>query len=211
MRREFGATILLATLVTAAAASSSFAFAQTNDTQAPAPKKPKKKKPKAPAADAPPADVAPPTPAPAPVETPPPPPPEAAAPPPAEPAPSDDAMSDVTEKSTKTYYFVGLRYRGDVLPKFMMNMFVNEGATIFSSSIGAELDIRHDAFSFIPWVNYTSYGTGDMLFWQKGQADLPQYYSDVKSGLGAIYIGADILWSKEISKSFQFEYGAGFG
>jgi hypothetical protein len=210
-------------VASATMAIASLAVAQTDDTQTPAPKKPKKpkKKPKPAAAEdttdttAPAPETAPaPTPAPAPEPAPPPP--AAAAAPPAEPPSpgSDDSPNtDVYEKPTKTYYFVGLRYHGTIIPKFMVNLFVNEGATFFSNSGGAEIDIRRDDFSLIPWVTYASYGFGDTLFFQKNQPDQPSNYSDVSSSLSAIYVGADVLWSKDLDsgKHVQFEYGAGFG
>jgi hypothetical protein len=193
------------------------AYAQ-DDTQAtPPPKKPKKPKRKPrPADDEQPADAAPPPaaePAPAP---------EAAPPPPASTAPPADAAAPVNdedrntyvyEKPTQTYYFIGLRYRATLIPKFMVNLFVNDGSTFASQSFGAEIDIRRDSFSLIPWVTYASYGFGDTLFFQKNQPDSPNNYSDVSSSLSAIYVGADVLWSKDLDSAthVQFEYGAGFG
>lgn len=120
-------------------------------------------------------------------------------------------ITDVTETPGKTYMFVGLRYRGNVVPKFMLNLFVDEGKTIYSNSIGVELDLRKDGFSLIPAIQYTEYGTGDILFKQKGTKDIPGNYSLVNSSMKAIYVTADLLWSSKINKNFDFEYGAGFG
>ena len=94
----------------------------------------------------------------------------------------------------------------------MLNLFVDEGATIYSNSIGVELDIRRDNFSLIPSITYTSYGFGDTLFRQKGptRRQAVQLHGREQQP-EAIYVGADLLWSKEISKNFSFEYGAGFG
>src|SRR5262249_24478949 len=39
---------------------------------------------------------------------------------------------DVAERPGQTYYFIGLRYGLTVIPKFMVNIFVNEGATFTS-------------------------------------------------------------------------------
>ncbi len=179
------------------------------------PPKPKKKKPKPAAAETPvetPAPAPTPPPAePAPAPTPPadasPPPP----PPAAEPPSDEDPITHTFEKAATTYYFVGIRYRPTIVTKFMMNLFVDEGATIVSHAIGVELDIRRDDFSIIPSITYTTLGFGDTLFKQKGQPDIPQNYSDVNSGLSAIFVSADILWSKPFSQHVSFEYGAGFG
>jgi hypothetical protein len=189
------------------------AFAQ--DADAAPPKKPKKKKPKPPADAAPAAEPTPePAPAPPPVEAAPPPPaPAATTPAPAEP-PADDLppITNTYEKPAETYYFLGLRYRGTIIPKFMMNIFVDEGSTVYSNSIGAELDIRRDNFSIIPSITYTTLSFGDTLFRQKGTDPSQEFnYSDVSSGLNALFVSADILWSKDIANHLQFEYGAGLG
>lgn len=118
---------------------------------------------------------------------------------------------DVTELPGKTYLFVGLRYRGTVVPQFMMNLFVDEGKTVWSNSIGAELDIRKDGFSLIPALQYTEYGTGDIIFKEKNTPDIPGNYSLVNSSLKSFYATADLLWSAPLSKTLSFEYGAGFG
>lgn len=118
---------------------------------------------------------------------------------------------DVEELPGKTYLFVGLRYRGTVVPKFMINMFVDEGKTVWSNSVGIELDMRKDGFSLIPALQYTEYGTDDIIFKEKNTPDIPGNYSLVNSSMKAIYATADLLWSTKLSKNLEFEYGAGFG
>ena len=120
-------------------------------------------------------------------------------------------VKDVTEVDGKRYLFVGARYRGNIIPKFMLNLFVDEGATIDSNTIAVELDMRKDGFSLIPALGFTEYGTSDILFKQKGEKDIPGNYSFVNSSMKAIYATVDLLWSAKISKNFDFEYGAGFG
>ncbi len=122
------------------------------------------------------------------------------------------SITDVTEDPTKRYYFIGLRYRGDIIPQFMLNMFVNGGQTLYSNSIGVEADLRHDGFSLIPALTYTEYSTGDIVFSQKGKdpSDAGNW-SLVNSGLKGIYASADLLWSVHIANHWEFEYGAEFG
>lgn len=119
--------------------------------------------------------------------------------------------TDVTEKPGKTYYFIGARYRGTIVPKFLLNMFVDEGGTFYSNTIGLEADVRKDGFSIIPALSYVEYGTGDILFKEKGKEDVSNNWSVVNSSLKAIYITADLLWSTKVHKNWDFEYGAGFG
>ena len=40
------------------------------------------------------------------------------------------------------YYFVGARYRGTIIPKFIVNLFANEGGTFYSNTVGVEADLR---------------------------------------------------------------------
>lgn len=122
--------------------------------------------------------------------------------------------TDVIEVPGKTYYFVGLRYRGNLIPKFLLNMFVEEGKTIYTNIIGVEVDIRKDDFSLIPALSYQEYGTGDILFLQKGRPkNVIGNYSLVNSSMKSVYATVDLLWSKKLggSPKWAFEYGAGFG
>jgi hypothetical protein len=120
-------------------------------------------------------------------------------------------IKDVDERDGKTYLFIGLRYRGALIPKFMLNMFVDEGKSIYTNTIGAELDIRKDGFSLIPALSYAELGSGDILFKEKGSKEIAGNYNLVNSSLKVIYATADLLWSTKISKNVDFEYGAGFG
>jgi hypothetical protein len=129
--------------------------------------------------------------------------------------PTDDSSkgteTDVFEKAGEKYYFIGLRYRGTIIPKAFENIFVDGGATIYSNSLGVELDLRKDNFSLIPAISYTSYNTGDILFLQKNKADIPGNWSLVNSSLSAIYLTADLLWTVKLATTVDFEWGAGFG
>jgi hypothetical protein len=202
---------LAATIVLLAVAIGPFALAQGTA-------KPKKKKHGKPAASA--SVTAEPEPTP---EPPPPPPPEETAsaepPPPPKELPATPPekkwdSSDTYEDPLKRYYFVGLRYRGDVIPKFLINAFVSGGTTIYSNAAGIELDSRKDGFSTVFGLSFQNYGTGDMLFLQKGKDPTdPANYSVVNSGLSAIYASVDLLWSLPIDSShhWDFEYGIGVG
>jgi hypothetical protein len=130
-----------------------------------------------------------------------------------EPAGGVNDMWDTTEDPTKRYYFLGLRYRGTVIPQFMLDIFVNGGKTLYSNSLGLELDMRKDNFSLIPAISYTEYGSGgDVVFSQKNQdATLASNWSVVNSSLKGVYASVDLLWSVKIANHWMFEYGAAFG
>lgn len=122
-------------------------------------------------------------------------------------------ISNTREDPNKRYLFLGLRYRGTIIPQFFENIFVDDGKTIYSNSIGLELDIRKGGQSTIPWIEYDDYTTGNILFHQKGQ-DLTDaaFYSVVKSSLKAIYLGVDERWSINlVPDKVDYEYGFGVG
>jgi hypothetical protein len=120
--------------------------------------------------------------------------------------------TDTREEAGRKYYFIGVRYRGTIIPQFLQNLFVNDGATVYSNNIGIEFDIRSGGSSLIPWIQYSDYNTGDILFLQKGQPDWAANRSIVNSSLKAIYLGVDELWSFPlVPTKLDFELGFGVG
>jgi len=121
--------------------------------------------------------------------------------------------SDTREDPSKRYYFFGVRYRGDVIPKFLINAFVDGGATIYSNAVGLELDSRKDGFSTVFGLTLQNYNTGDLLFLQSGKPQTANNYSVINSSLNAVYASVDFLWSVplDVSHHWDFEYGLGVG
>jgi len=131
---------------------------------------------------------------------------------PATPPEPKTSNTNVYEDPNEKYYFVGARYRGTVIPQFLTNLFVNEGGTFYSNTAGIELDMRKDGHSTIPWLAFTNYGFGDTLFEQKGKPPGdPGNWSVVNSGLSAIYLGLDELWSTDLDEGHHFAFEFGFG
>jgi hypothetical protein len=126
------------------------------------------------------------------------------------PAPATDTKEDPGKK----YYFVGGRYRLTVIPQFMVNLFVNEGATFVSHSIGAELDMRKDNQSTIPWIAVQTFGFGDTIFLQKngtGGDGNPGNWSVVNSSLNGLFLGLDENWSVPMDSDHHWDFEFGFG
>ncbi len=122
---------------------------------------------------------------------------------------SEDVAGSPVEKKGETYYFVGARYRGIILPQFMMNMFADGGQTLYVNSFGAEFGIRKDDFEIIPSIWYADYGMDPTPF--KSKTDPPEAWELVESNLSVLFLTADFLWSTPIAPEFAINYGAGAG
>ncbi|HEY8038394.1 MAG TPA: hypothetical protein VIF15_01315 [Polyangiaceae bacterium] len=125
--------------------------------------------------------------------------------------PPEVASEAWKEDSGKRYLFVGLRYRGNLIPKFLINTAVDGGASVYSNVFGLELDSRKDGFSQVFALSYADYNTGDLVFHESGKDSTPQNWSLVNSTLKAIYASVDLLWSVPIGDHLDFEYGLGAG
>jgi len=132
-------------------------------------------------------------------------------------ATTEEKITDVLENKGQSYYFAGLNYRMNIVPAFLINLFVDEGPnTVLTSTVGLSLDVRKDHFSIVPGINFTEYGFDPVLFLQKGKAASdPGNWGLVHSTLKAIYITVDLLWSVPIAKQgqvdFEFGFSAGLG
>jgi hypothetical protein len=118
--------------------------------------------------------------------------------------------NDPTEDPSKTYYFVGLRYRHSILPKFMLNLFVAGGPKAVSiPSFGLEGGMRKDGFETLLSLTYADWGMDPFPF--KGLDEDDTAYEIVKSDLKLYNVAVDLLWSTDFNKMFSFLYGATAG
>jgi hypothetical protein len=117
------------------------------------------------------------------------------------------------EKEGKDYYFVGLRYRHTLLPKFILSIFAAGGPTLVSvPGFGVEVSKRRDGFEMIGALTYVDYSMKPFPF--KGKNEVDQAYEIVESKLKMINATADFLWSSKIAgDQLSFLYGltAGLG
>lgn len=118
--------------------------------------------------------------------------------------------NDPAEDPGKTYYFVGLRFRETILPKFMLNLFVAGGpSTVGIPSFGIEGGTRKDGFDTIFHLTYADWSMKEFSF--KGKDEAPVAWERVTSDLKLFTLGVDLLWSKDIDKMFAFQYGMTVG
>ncbi len=115
------------------------------------------------------------------------------------------------EKPGETYLFVGARYRGIIVPKFMMNLFGDGGSTVYVDSFGPELSIRKDDFEFVLSAWYADYGMDPTPF--KASSDPEEAWELVESKMSVLYLTTDFLWTHPLSDQFGVNYGmsGGFG
>ena len=123
----------------------------------------------------------------------------------------EESLDSPLEKPGETYLFVGLRYRGIVVPKFMMNLFGQGGTTVYVDSFGPELGVRKDNFEFVFSAWYADYGMEPTPF--KATNDPEAAWELVESKLNVLYLTSDFMWTHPINPQFGVNYGmsGGFG
>lgn len=131
-------------------------------------------------------------------------------------APLDEtpaADKDAVERENVSYRYIGVRYTGTVLPGFITEPILGDGApSLYQNSIGIEYEMRKNGFSFIPALTYTEFGTQPVVIKEPGKnPNFAGFYELVESSMKGLYLTADVKWSVPISKKVDFEYGAGFG
>jgi hypothetical protein len=134
---------------------------------------------------------------------------------PAAEAPSDPTTWDPSEDPHKAYYFVGLRFRDVILPKFMIDVFGAGGATVNVPSVGAELSYRKNGIEIDSTLSYADYSNGDQGFLFRGKNDGDEAYERVKSSLKVLYLTVDLLKDIPLDDKGRFSVliggGLGFG
>jgi hypothetical protein len=120
-----------------------------------------------------------------------------------------EAGSSPVERPGEAYRFIGFRYRGIIVPKFMMNLFGDGGRTVYVHGFGPEFAIRKDGFEYNFSLWYAPYSMKDTPF--KASSDGEDAWEIVNSKIKVIYLTADFLWSHDFSPEFALNYGLGAG
>jgi hypothetical protein len=126
------------------------------------------------------------------------------------PASADDADDkSPVEKPGQTYYFVGARLRGLLIPTFIIEAFGEGGKTVIAPNFGPEFIIRRDGFEWNLAMTYTSYVMSHTPF--KAPDDPQEAMELVDAHLKVLYLQGEALWSKDFSPQVGLQYGVGFG
>jgi hypothetical protein len=120
-----------------------------------------------------------------------------------------EAGNSPVELPNETYRFIGLRYRGIVVPKFMETLFAAGGRTVYVNGIGPEFGIRKNGFeySLSPWL--ALYNMDDTAF--KGKNDPELAWELISTNIKILYLTSDFLWTHEFTPEFGLNYGIGAG
>ena len=122
------------------------------------------------------------------------------------------ASSISVEDPTKTYYALGARYRGIILPAFVTGLFARQATTQYFNNFGLEFDIRRDGFSLTPSLSFLGMGTDPILFADKSKDEAyAQNWSQITSQLKGLMLGLDMQWSTPLDRNVFLEYGIGVG
>ena len=128
-----------------------------------------------------------------------------------EPAAEDAPQADNSplEEDGKTYNFVGLRYRGIIIPKFVLDWFLDGAESLYISGIGPEYVIRKDGFEYnlSSWLAF--YGMDPTRL--KGSGEPPHDWSETTSTLKILYFTLDMMGSQQLKPKLSWVYGGGAG
>ena len=122
---------------------------------------------------------------------------------------------DPNEDPTKTYRFIGIRFRDVIVPKFILNLFASGGTTVNVPMVGVEYGSRRDHLEYDLALQYAPYSMGPTLF--KGKNDASISYEKVESGLKLAYFTFDLLYEIPLEKQgdktgrFALLVGGGVG
>jgi hypothetical protein len=127
---------------------------------------------------------------------------------------SEDAL-DPFEDPLKRYYFIGLRFREAIVPKFMFNWFADGGRNVFVPMVGPEFITRRDHLEVAIALMWADYGMDPFLF--KGHSDPDTSYELAQSTMKLGYAMFDFMYEFPIEKKGEktgrvaFLIGGGFG
>lgn len=113
-----------------------------------------------------------------------------------------------------TQLLIGLRYRGMVAPKFLINMFgVDGGRSVwlngFGGEVGGYFGNGGNGFTLMGGVWHMGYGLEETPF--KGRNDDNSAWEIVESQLGVTYITVDTMLDRRIVDKLSFQVGGSFG
>jgi hypothetical protein len=109
-----------------------------------------------------------------------------------------DDQFDPFEDPSKTYRFIGIRYRDAIVPQFMIHWFANGGRNVNIPMVGPEFITRHDHLEIGISLMYADWSMSPTLFQSK--TDPPTNWELVQSKLSLGYAMIDLLYEIPLEK-----------
>lgn len=106
---------------------------------------------------------------------------------------------------------IGARFRGILIPKFLMNAFGDGGTTLFAPGADLVLSKSLSDADLAISVGYSSYRMGEVPYKPKGRPDTE--YEILQSDLQSLLATVDLLWNIPLDshKRWSFRIGGGIG
>ena len=120
---------------------------------------------------------------------------------------TDSDKYDPREDPSKTYRFIGARFRDVIVPQFMINLFADGGRTVNAPMGGIEFTSRTGHTEFVLGLQYADYAMSSFPF--KGKTGVPEAYELVESNLKQVLFTTDILYSVPLDDHGRFAFLVG--
>lgn len=105
--------------------------------------------------------------------------------------------------------WIGARFRGYLMPKFLVNTVFDSGATLFAPGGGLTLETKAGDAVLVFSAAYASYRAPEMPIKLKGVPDTD--YEIVESDLQALFATIDIVWNKQLDARGHWSARLGIG
>ncbi len=116
--------------------------------------------------------------------------------------------TDPFEDPHEGYYFLGAFYRHTFVPKFILDLFLDDTSASDNFSTGLEFTYRKDNFDIIAMLGFARW-YDDGPFRANGDPRLDQEW--IEARMWSVDAAVTFLWSTPFNDIFALEYGVGIG
>jgi len=121
---------------------------------------------------------------------------------------SDQALAassvGIRELEDHSYWFLGVRFRNFIIPKFMINLFVEGGSTVNAFEFGPELTYRRGPLELDMHLGYADYSMDGFLFKERGDPD--RAFELASSDMKLLVASIDIMANIPIDQEGRFSF-----
>ncbi len=116
----------------------------------------------------------------------------------------EEASVGIRELPDQSYWFLGMRFRNFIVPKFMINIFVEGGATVNAFTFGPELTYRRGPLELDMALSYADYSMDPFMFKEKSEPD--RAFEKASSTMKLLVAQIDILANIPIDKGGRVQF-----